>query len=49
MIKALKDFKPAHVTAERALDKATKIRDMYIDEENQREGIFTFEDEINDL
>lgn len=49
MIKALKDFKPAHVTAERALDKATKIRDMYIDEENQREGIFTFEVEINDL
>lgn len=49
MIKALKDFKPSHVTVERGLDKATKIRDLYIDEENQREGIYTYEIEINDL
>ena len=49
MIRALKEFKPAHVTVERGLDKATKIRDMYLDEENQREGIFTYEVEINDL
>ena len=27
MIRALKDFKPAHVTVERALDNVTKIRD----------------------
>jgi len=41
MIKALKDFKPANVTVERGLDKAAKIRDEFVDEENIKEGIFT--------
>jgi len=49
MIKTLKEFRPANVTAERAIDKASKIRDLYITEENEREGIFTYEIEINDL
>lgn len=49
MLKALREFKPANVTAERGLDQASKIRDMFIDQENQREGIFTQEIEINDL
>ena len=49
MIRALKDFKPANVTVERGLDKAAKIRDLFVEEENEREGIYTYEIEINDL
>lgn len=49
MIRVLKDYKPAHVTVERALDNAAKIRDEFIQLENQREGIYTYEIEINDL
>lgn len=37
------------MTVERGMDQASKIRDMFIDEENIREGIFTHEIEINDL
>lgn len=49
MVKALKDFKPKNVTVERAVDNALKIRDMFIDEENEKEGIFTYELDINGL
>ena len=49
MIKALKEFKPATVTIERGMDEALKIRDLFVEEENEREGIFTCEIEINDL
>lgn len=49
MIKVLKEFKPSNVTVEKGIDNALKIRDMFIEEENQREGIFTYEIEINDL
>lgn len=49
MIKVLKDFKPSNVTVEKGIDNALKIRDMFIEEENQREGIYTYEIEINDL
>lgn len=49
MIKALKEFKPATVTIERGMDEALKIRDLFVEEENEREGIFTYEIEINDL
>ena len=49
MIKALKEFKPATVTIERGMDTALKIRDLFIEEQNEREGIYTFEIEINDL
>jgi hypothetical protein len=49
MIKTLKEFKPSNVTAERGFDNAMKIRDLFIEEENEKEGIFTCEIEINDL
>jgi hypothetical protein len=49
MIRALKEFKPATVTIERGMDEALKIRDLFIEEENERDGIFTFEVDINDL
>ena len=49
MIKALKEFKPATVTIERGMDTALKIRDLFIEEQNERDGIYTFEIEINDL
>ena len=49
MIRALKEFKPATVTIERGMDEALKIRDIFIEEENERDGIFTHEIEINDL
>ena len=49
MIKVLKDFKPSNVTVEKGIDNALKIRDMFIEEENLREGIYTYEIEINDL
>ena len=49
MISTLKEFKPANVTAERGLDNAMKIIDEFIEKENEREGIFTYEIEINDL
>ena len=49
MIKALKEFKPATVTIERGMDTALKIRDLFIEEQNEREGIYAFEIEINDL
>lgn len=49
MIRVLKEFRPTNVTVERGLDKAAKIRDLFITEENEREGIFTYEIEINDL
>ena len=49
MIKALKEFKPQNVTVEKGIDNALKIRDLFIEEENEREGIFTYEIEINDL
>ena len=48
MLNALKEFVPTNVTAERGMDTALKIRDQFVDEENQREGIFTDEIEIND-
>ena len=49
MLKALKNYKPSTVTVERGVDKAAKIRDLFIEEENIKEGIFTHELEINDL
>jgi hypothetical protein len=49
MLNALKDFVPTNVTAERGVDTALKIRDMFVEGENEREGIFTYEIEINDL
>lgn len=49
MLNALKDFVPTNVTAERGIDTALKIRDMFIECENEREGIFTYDIEINDL
>lgn len=49
MLKALKNYKPSTVTVERGVDKAAKIRDLFIEEENLKEGIFTHELEINDL
>lgn len=49
MIRVLKAFKPANVTVEKGIDNALKIRDMFIEEENQRDGIFTYEIEINDI
>ena len=49
MIKALKEFKPATVTIEKGMDEALKIRDNFVDEQNEREGIVTKEIEINDL
>jgi hypothetical protein len=49
MIKVLKDFKPSNVTVEKGIDNALKIRDMFIEEENLREGIYTYDIEINDL
>ena len=49
MIRALKEFKPATVTIERGMDEALKIRDIFIEEENEKDGIFTHESEINDL
>ena len=48
MLNALKEFVPTNVTAERGMDTALKIRDMFVEEENQRDGIFTYEVEIND-
>jgi len=49
IVKALKEFKPATVTVERGVDNALKIRDMFVENENEREGIFTYDIEINDL
>lgn len=49
MMRALKEFKPSNVTTEKGLDNAFKVRDMFIEAENEREGIFTYEIEINDL
>jgi len=49
MIKALKEYKPANVTIERGVDMALKIRDMFVEGENEKEGIFTYDIEINDL
>ena len=49
MIRALKEFKPATVTIERGMDTALKIRDLFIEEQNERDGIYIFEIEINDL
>ena len=43
ILRALRDYRPLNVTVERGIDQASKIRDMYITEENQREGIFTYE------
>ena len=41
MMNALRLYKPGNVTVERGMDQASKIRDLFIDEENQREGIYT--------
>ena len=49
MIRALKEFKPSNVTAERGIDAALKVRDQFMFAENAREGISTYEVEINDL
>lgn len=48
-MRALREFKPSNVTTEKGLDNAFKVRDMFIEAENEREGIFTYEIEINDL
>lgn len=48
-MRALKEFKPSNVTTEKGLDNAFKVRDMFIEAENEREGIFTYEIEINEL
>ena len=37
------------MTAERGIDAALKVRDQYMYAENAREGISTYEVEINDL
>ena len=49
MMRALHDFKPANVTAERGVDAALKVRDQFVLAENAREGISSYEVEINDL
>ena len=49
IMRALTEYKPMNVTVERGVGEASRIRDMFIQEENQREGIFTYELEINDL
>ena len=49
MVNSLKEYKPANISVERGMDTAIKIRDLFLEEENEREGIFAHEVEINDL
>ena len=49
MVNSLKDYKPANISVEKGMDTAIKIRDLFLEEENEREGIFAHEIEINDL
>jgi hypothetical protein len=49
MLNALRGYKPVQETAERGIDLALKIRDSFVEAENEKEGIFTFEVETNDL
>lgn len=49
MLNALRIYKPTNVTIERGIDTALAIRDNFINDENQREGIISHEVDINDL
>lgn len=48
MLFALQEYKPKVVGHERALHNVIKIRDQFVDNENEKSGIFTEELEIND-
>ena len=44
----LREYKPATVTLEKGLESVLQIRDRYVDQENEKNNIFTMEFEIND-
>ena len=45
---ALQEYKPKVVGQDKALINAIKIRDQFVEKENEKSGIFTEEIEIND-
>ena len=49
MLFALQQYKPGVVSQDRAIQQVMKIRDQFIQQDNQRNNIFTDEIEINDL
>jgi hypothetical protein len=49
MLYVLKLYKPATVTLEKGLDDVMRIRDQFVDKENEKNNIFTMEFEINDF
>lgn len=45
---ALQEYKPKVVGQDKAYINALKVRDQFVEKENERSGIFTEEIEIND-
>jgi hypothetical protein len=45
----LREYKPATVTLEKGLESVLQIRDRFVDQENEKNNIFTMEFEINEF
>ena len=48
MVIALQSYKPKVVGQESALKKVIELRNQFVEQENEKSGIFTEEIEIND-